>query len=357
MKTFKLFSVIIALFAMLVLVSCGDDESDPLVSVTGKVTYTNVSAINAAGAVVYLTGTSSTLSTIADENGNFAFSRVDPGSYMLNAAYFTDNTNISGRLDGLNFGLEEPVDITVGSSNVTQDLALVSVGQTDVDPFDAKYVWNPTGGTNQTGAYEQSGTWTYDATHSPVDFAFAYRDNVAEFTGTFAQMSIVDFNFKPNDLSGSKLEFEVDVASINTFNPGGRDNLLTDMYRPAFSPTSVFQNLGCIMGTFGITADGTLPSTITTNPKRYASFKATSISKLGDGYVAKGNLVFNGVTKVTDIWFRAMPAWLDASNNRSYTGFEGRFFMNAKSDFNITSSSVNDAVVAVHISIVVYKQN
>ena len=346
MKTFKLFSAFIALFAMLVFVSCGNDEADPLVSVTGKITYINAagSNVNAAGAVVSLMGASSTITTITNESGTYTFTRVDPGTYMLNAQYFTDNTNISGRLDGLNFAPAEPVEVKVGSSNLSQDLELVSVGQSNAPAIDIDLDW-----TGQ--AFENTGTWELDLTHSPIQFEFPYRDNVADFMGGFSQISELTVDFDPANLASSSIIAEIDLASINTRSAGGRDPLLTS--GRDFNPISEIQTMGCIMGTFGITADGALPSVIT-GAARYAKFTSSSIAAFGDGYVAKGNLVFHGVTKPIEMWFKTVEPWNNgATVPVLYSGFEGRFYM-SKTDFAIGSSSVGETI-RITISIVATK--
>lgn len=346
MKTFKLFSTLIALFAMLVFISCGDDEADPLVTVSGKVTFTNAAGANAnaAGAVVALIGSPSTLKTIADETGTYTFTRVDPGTYDLTAEYFTDNKNNSGRLDGLTFAPAAPVEVVVGKANLTEDLALVSVGQTNPPSLDINLDWDGQGFVN-------SGSWALDQTHSPIQFEFPYRDNVADFMGGFSQMSQLTVNFDPANLGSSSIVAEIDLASINTRSAGGRDPLLTS--GNAFNPNSMIQTMGCIMGTFGVTADGPLPSAIA-SVNRYAKFTSTSIAAFGDGYVAKGNLVFHGVTKPIELWFKTVEPWNNgAATPTLYSGFEGRFYM-SKTAFEIGSSSVGENIRVI-ISIVATK--
>ncbi|MEO5603757.1 MAG: YceI family protein [Cyclobacteriaceae bacterium] len=357
MKTLKFLSAFLLLFALLTVVRCSEDEPvPPLVSVSGKVTFTDASGAtaNALGAVVYLANTTASISTISDENGDYNFTNLSTGAYTLRATYFSDNKNISGRMDGLTFTTSEPVAINVASTDVVQELPLVSTGQTGIEVLAANYAWTGS-------AYANTGAWTYDAVHSPLTFEFPYRGTEADFSGSFSQLSKAVFNFDPNNLATSSFNFEVDLASVNTRTPGGRDNRLTNMDVPLFSPASMFTELGCIMGTFGITADNAtptdaVPQPITVNTKRYAQFVSTSVAKLGDGYVAKGNVVFNGVTKPAEIWFKAVPAWTDPSNNRIYSGFEGRFSMKAKADYGITSSSLADAAIKIQISIVMYKQ-
>jgi len=360
MKTKRLVPILTLLVTMLFLVQCSEDEK-PLVKLTGLVTYTDPTGAtaNAAGAVVYLAAgsvatTTYEQSTIADANGVFTFFSLAPNSYYINAVYKTDNKNLSGRLDGLNFTTAEGAIVTVGETDATQDLALVSIGQSGAtfEALAVNYAWNGT-------AYANTGAWTYDATHSPIFFEFPYRGQVGDFGGAFSQLSKYVVNFDPANLATSTIDVEVDVASINTRNAGGRDPRTTVADNPPFNPTTLFTEYGCIFGTFGITAAAiptdAVPQTID-DVDRYATFKSTSIVKFGDGYVAKGNLKFNGFTVPVNLQFKQAPVWLDPSNNRKYSGFEGKFTMAAKKDYGITSSSVNDAIVKIQISIVNYKQ-
>ncbi|MEK6781061.1 MAG: YceI family protein [Bacteroidota bacterium] len=380
MKTIKLISAVLMLFfTMIFMVQCSDDpapapvEPAPLVKISGKVTYTSEAgtAANAVGAIVYLAkGATATTNydqtTIADANGDYEFVNLDTGSYYLNAIFYTANKNANGRLDGLNFTTEAGA-VVAAAADVTQNLTLVSVGQSGstVEALAVNYAWDPNAlaadGVTPAPKFVNTGAWTYDAAHSPVQFEFPYRANEADFVGGFSQVSKFAVNFDPANLSSSTIDVEMDLASVNTRTPGGRDNRTTVADNPTFSPATLFTELGCIAGTFGITADNAapteaIPQTITADVDRYAQFTSTSIAKFGDGYVAKGNLVFHGFTVPIDLWFKAVPAWLDASNNRKYSGFEGKFLMDAKNDFGITSTSVNDAIIRIQISIVLYKQ-
>ncbi len=354
------------LIATMFVVSCTKDEEAPapLVKITGKITYKDPagSTANAAGAVVYMAKSSAPTttydkSTIADASGNYFFDGLAAGSYFVNAVYKTDNKNVTSRLDGLTFTTEAGAVVIVAAVDVTQDMTLVSIGQSGatIEALAANYAWNG------TTAFANTGAWIYDAVHSTLSFEFPYRGNEADFVGTISQVSKFVVNFDPANLAASTIDVEVDLASINTRAPGGRDNRTTVADTPLFSPLTQFTELGCIMGTFGITADNAVPTEaapqkITVDTDRYAQFKSTSIAKYGDGYVAKGNLKFNGFTFPIDLWFKAVPSWLDPSNSRKYSGFEGRFLMAVKKDFGIISGNINDAVVKNQIGIVLYKQ-
>jgi polyisoprenoid-binding protein YceI len=368
MKTVRLISILTLLFTMLFVTDCTKkDDPIPLVKISGKVTYTNPAGqpANAAGAIVYLakSATATTTydqTTIADANGAYSFSNLSSGSYYLNSTFYTANKNVSARLDGLNFTTAAGAIVSVASVDVAQDLALVSVGQSGatIKALDANYAW--------TGSvFANTGSWTFDAAHSPVQFEFPYRGNEGEFSGGFSQINKFVVNFDPANLASSTIDVEVDLASVNTRTPGGRDNRTTIADNPTFSPITLFTELGCISGTFGITADNAVPTegvpqTITADVDRYAKFKSTSIAKHGDGYVAQGNLVFHGFTVPIELLFKVVPAWLDnpvvgTPNGRTYSGFEGKFIMAPKKDFGISNSSLNDAILRIQISIVMYK--
>lgn len=354
MKKLKLFSILLMLFFMLgIVVQCSEDDPVPLSSITGTVTYPNGAGtqVAAEGAVVTLFSTTPVVNmqTTTDANGKYTFSQLGAATYTLSAYYDTDNKNATARLDNLRFTVAA-TDVEVTSQSVTQDLALVSSGQTGIQAIDINFGWN-----NGTSSYVNSGTWAYDRTHSPLSFEFPYRNNVAEFGGAFSQLASINVNFDPANLSTSTITTSVDLASIDTRSSGGRDPLLDNMNMggasaATFNPNSIFTQLGCIMGTFGITASGTLPTTIT-DTDRYATFTSTSIIAYGDGYLAKGNIAFNAVTKPAEIWFKAMTPYV--SGTTTYSGFEGRFYM-GKADFNISSGSVAD-IIRMQISIVAAK--
>ena len=363
MKTFKLITLMGMLLSLLVVVRCGDDtETASLSTLSGTVKYPNTAGVQtiAPKAVVVLLGTSGTITTLTDEDGTFTFPNLGEGEYDLSASFYVEPAN--ARLNGLNFATEADVAVIVGSDDLTQDLTLVNTGQgAEIVAMDANLAWTGS-------AYTQTGTWTYDQTHSPVAFEFAYRQDGADFIGAFSQLNKVDIDFDPADLANSKIDISIDVASFDTRSPGGRDPRTTVADNPPFNPNTLFTEYGCIINTvFGITADNATPSdavpqTIANDPDRYATFVSTSIAKYGDGYLAKGNVVFHGQTVPIELWFKAVEpynvavsAGTCASLSRTYAGFEGKFLMDAKNDFLIDSSSLGAAIVRIQISIVLYK--
>ena len=170
-----------------IVVQCSDDSADPvqLSAISGQVTYPNGAGtqVAAAGAVVTLFSTTPVINmqTITDESGNFTFTQLAAATYTLSAYYDTDNTNTSGRLSNLRF-TGAPADVVLGTESATQNFALTSTGQTGISAVDINYSWDG-------AAYVQSGSWTYDATHSPLSFEFPYRDGAAEFVGAFSQLN------------------------------------------------------------------------------------------------------------------------------------------------------------------------
>ncbi|MDH5250667.1 MAG: YceI family protein [Cyclobacteriaceae bacterium] len=358
MKTFKLIPILTLLFVLVFAVRCSDDSSStptPLFGISGKVTYPDAggAATAANGAVVTLSSSSPSVSmeAIADASGNYKFSNLEAATYTLSAIYDTDNKNNSARLDGLRFTVED-VEVVVSTAAVTQNLALTSPGQVATPAIVANYTWDE---AQEKYVQPAAPAWQFDNNHSLVTFEFPYRSAQADFIGSFKQMHKFVVDFDPADLAGSSIDVEVDMASVDTRTPGGRDNLPEIADNPVFSPSTVFTKLGCIAGDIiesGITTDA---GGLLVNANRYAKFSSTDITKYGDGYLAKGNLIFHGSTKAIELWFKALPPFDSTNSNGTVTtrtGFEGRFMMDAKNDFGVTSSSVNGADVTITISVV-----
>lgn len=360
MKTAKLIPILTLLFTMVFVMRCSNDNepAPPLVKISGNITYINPTGqtANAAGAVVYLakSATATTTydqTTIADANGVYTFSNLSADSYYLNAIFRTDNKNVTARLDGLSFTTETGAIVIVNNIDVTQDLALVSSGQTGTELIQSAYGWDVASST-----YKNTGAWTFDQVHSPVEFQFPYRGQEADFKGMFMQVSKFALTFDAANLASSSIVAEIDLASVNTGVPGGRDvnRVSSTGTASVFQPATQFTGLGCIPGTFGITADpASSPITITSDPDRYATFTSASIEKYGDGYLAKGNLIFNGKTVAVGLIFKYIAPFTDTSvtPNKKYVSFEGKLEMNAKTDFAINSSSVGDAAVIIYITV------
>ncbi|MBI1766958.1 MAG: YceI family protein [Bacteroidetes bacterium] len=362
MKRFKVILSLTALFTILFVVRCSksSDPAPKLVSISGKVTYTDLTgaAANASGAVVYLAKSATTTttydqSTIAGADGSYNFSNLSAGAYYLNSVYQTDNKNLSARLDGLKFTTASGYLVTAASTDLTQDMSLVSVGQTATEAIQVSYQWDPNSGT--AGAFTNTGAWVFDNIHSPVQFQFPYRGAEADFKGSFIQTAQFTLNFDASNLASSSIVAKVDLLSINTGTPGGRDAMLSTA-GGTFQNASTFVKgkLGCIAGTFGITADDAAadPNSVTTDVDRYATFTSTSISTYGDGYLAKGNLVFHGKTVPVGLMFKYVAPFTDTSvtPNKKYVSFEGKITIQAKTDFALVSSSIAD-LVTIYITV------
>jgi polyisoprenoid-binding protein YceI len=364
MKSFKLILSFTLLFMFLFVVRCSkkDDPAPAAVTlstISGKVAFTdlNGATANGAGAVVYLAKSAAATttydqSTIANADGVYTFSNLIDAGYYLNAVYKTDNKNTSGRLDGVTFTTASGYLVTVASANVAQDMALVSIGQTGTEVVQSAYAWDPTANTG-AGGYTNTGAWVYDNAHSPVQFQFPYRGQEADFKGSFMQTSKFNLTFDAANLASSSIEAEIDLASVNTGTPGGRDTK-PETSGATFQPATTFTSLGCIAGTFGVTADpASSPITLTTDVDRYAKFTSTSIEVYGDGYLAKGNLVFHGLTLPVGLVFKYVAPFTDTgvTPNKKYVSFEGKMTIKAKADFGITSSSVGDALATIYITV------
>ncbi len=374
MKTLRLVSLITLVFTFLAVVRCSDSKTTTVTlgTLSGTVTYTNAAGTSTAAPAAFVTllsGASTVIQVVADNTGKYSIANLPAGSYTLNSSFYAEPTNTGGRLNGLNFATASDVAVTMGSSNLTQDLTLVNKGQsgTDLDAVNIDFDWNGTAYANAVGAL------TYDQTHSPIGFEFSYRGKEADFFGGFSQLKKCKINFDVANPTAGTIDVIVDLTSFDTRSPGGRDPRTTVADTPPFNPTTQFTEYGCIINsTLGVITDsGTAPSDATpqviSNASRYVSFTSTSIAKLGDGYVAKGNMVFQGpragmtpaiVTSVPiEMWFKQVPCWTNtaATPNRRYWSLEGKFLMDAKNKWGITSSSLNDAIVRMQISIIAYK--
>ena len=327
---------------------CSEDDPVTLYSISGKVTYPdfNGATADAAGAVIYLAqGTEATTAyewaTIADGSGNYTFKDLQPGDYWMWAVYDTKNTNVpEARVDRAIF-TGEGATMTL-SANATQNVALTSLGQDDA----------------MTVNTMDGGDWGSDISHSNVDFEFPYDKQEGEdaynatYTGRLTGFDI-GVKFDPNDLGSSSITAEVDMLSVNTSSPGGRDPLwTTDANDDVVLWQDVDGNydLGCISGYYAIDSPD--------DPDRTATFTSSSIEEYADGYVAKGTMKFAGNEGTVNLFFKFLPGF-QAPNRQQvltqYSSFEGFFDFAAKDVFGVESSHVQDADVTVRISYQVTK--
>ena len=325
-------------------ISCNEEttpEPITLYKISGNVTYPNFSgtATPADGAVVYLSldGTSTPVaSTVANAAGDYVFTSLENGTYTVWANYDTENTNNpGGRMMGVIF-MGEGADVTIADADAAQNIALTSAGQAEAVSVN----------TYEGGDYNQ------DLNHSIVRFEFPYDEENAPYNGQFRSRDIkVDFN--PSDLAGSRIEASIDLLTVNTDSPGGRDPQWTRDEQGAqvlWTDATGAYKLGCISGTFGI------PNPEDAN--RYATFTSTSIEEYGNGYLATGDMTFNGVTSDVYVFFQFMPGFdgTDRSGNPvRYSSFQASFDFAAKAVYGIESGHVGDADVTVHASFQVTK--
>ena len=358
MKKFRLILSLTVLFTFLFVVRCSkSSDPAPLVSISGQVTYTDLTGAtaNAAGAVVYLAKSSTSTtnydqSTIAGADGSYTFPNLSAGSYYLNSVYQTDNKNLNARLDGVKFTTASGYQVTLASTNATQDMGLVSAGQTGTEVVQVSYQWDPASGTS--GAYTNTGAWTFDNIHSPVQFQTPYEGAEADFKGSFIQTAALSINFDAANLASSSIVASVDLLSVNTGTPGGRDAMLTTA-GGTFQNAATFVKgkLGCIATTFGIAADDAAadPNVVSTDVDRYATFTSTSIEKYGDGYIAKGNLKFHMVTMPVVLMFKYItPVTI---STKKYVSFEGKMTLKAKTDFGITATNIGADLMTIYITV------
>lgn len=337
MKTFKKFATIFLVVVLSVLlVRCGDDTiveaPDVLFNVSGTVTYLNFAGTSqsASGAVIYLVKNATAasadydLSAIADATGAYTFENLAVGDYYMFANFNTSNTN--ARVEGINFDSGDGFLFSVVDANITQDIVLSSTGQT----------------TTMTVDTRENGDWNFDFTHSNIDFEFPYDENNASYSGRFNDFTMEVF-FDPANLTTGSIEASIDLLSVNTSSPGGRDSFFDDALTA--------WDYGCLASTFGVSIDGVtlLPDEAT----RYATFSATGFEAYGDGYKATGTFTFNGMNHQETLFFRFIEGF-EALNRQDvltrFSSFEGKLDFNALTDYGIESSHLGGETVSVYIS-------
>jgi polyisoprenoid-binding protein YceI len=110
--------------------------------------------------------------------------------------------------------------------------------------------------------------WTIDASHSGIHFSVRHLV-IAKVRGKFTSFNGA-LELDEADLTKSKVDVSIDIASVNT----------SDEKRDAHLRSGDF---------FDVERFPT------------ATFKSTSITKSGDGYLVKGELNVHGVTKEVDL--------------------------------------------------------
>lgn len=348
MKTLKLLLTTTLIFSVGLLLSrCSDDDVITPINytVTGKITCPDFNSVQTAagGAVIYLVknttipATNYDLVTIANDLGEYRFDELEPGDYFMFANYNTKNTNLpNGRIIGINFGSGDGYLFTITAENVSQDISLSEMVGSGSD------VINTTYGNWQFLSELETGDWGYDYNHSTIEFSFPFDNGNAPFSGDFGVYEI-DIEFDQANPASTKIKAAIDLTSIYTGQPG-RDALGKCIGRtlgveldPADTTALGDPNPSAVIGTTGM-----------------STFTSTSCIAYGDGYLAKGDMVLNGVTKEVDLFFKYIPGFQSTNSagvTTHFSSFEGTFDFTALDDFNIESSHILDADVNVNISI------
>ena len=158
---------------------------------------------------------------------------------------------------------------------------------------------------------------TVDPAHSSITFE-AVHLKVSKIPGHFSEFSgTIDLNEK--DITKSKVNFTVQVASINTNVPKRDEHLRSgDFFDAAKYPK--------------------------------ATFKSTSIKKSGDDLVLEGNLTIRGVTKKATFDVKNLGKAQDPAMNAEKTIFQATGKINRK-DFGVSYGP--DEIVSDMIDLVV----
>ncbi len=319
--------------------NCSKDTGTKVANVMGTVTLPDNTA--AAGAVVTISSLPNAAKVltrvVADSSGKFTIIGVQDGTYYLSAKYNTQNTNnLKDASLGYNFTSANEAQIKPSGSDLTQDIALVSVGQSGTTVVD--------------------NTWTCDTIHSEVEFAFPYDSANAVFTGKFTGFHMKAFTFDGANPANTVIDAVVDITTSESGAPtvidtvkkkivGGRDGLNGCIAQHTFqvkcTPADTFFK-------------GVYRPTSVISPTGIAEFSspAGTVAAYGDGYVAHGNLTFHGFTKSIDLYFHYIPGFVKPATSTAaattYVSFTGFFDMKALADFNIVTASVGGN--AVHLT-------
>ena len=335
----------LAILGMLAfLVNCSDDDGNstpevvPTFSISGTISYVDFdgNTVGADGAVVYMAQsematTSYDASTVASTTGAYSFEGLEAGSYFVFSNFNNANVN-NGRIVGVNFDSGEGALVEIVDANVTSDMTLTQIAQ-DVD-----------------FVIDTDGDWDQDYSHSNIDFSFAYDENNATYTGRFDAFTS-DVFFDANDLANSSISASVDLLSVNTSSPGGRDSW--------WNSVDEVWDYGCLASTFGLLdTDGNAlgdadPPVMPDESTRFATFESTSIETYGDGFRALGNFTFNGSTNEETLFFRFINGFEGQNfqgNSFRFSSFDGQIEFDALADYGVESSSLGNERVTVDIS-------
>jgi polyisoprenoid-binding protein YceI len=192
---------------------------------------------------------------------------------------------------------------------------------TYLNPDDTLKPPSEEGAVNSTNS-----TWTFDKTHSNVNWETEYYGDHAYLTGKFNNFKI-DIVFDNASYETTQINAWVQLSTYNTGEPG-RDG-----------PGK------CGPGYVGVKYLDTL---FTPDPATdSAFFKSTSTRIEKDMYVATGTFTFMGVTKTVDMYYTFTGITNEMSQGKASkkAGFKGMFKFNAISDFGVTSTSIADEMI------------
>jgi polyisoprenoid-binding protein YceI len=281
---------------------------------------------------------------VADSTGSYSASGLADGTYYISSKYNTANTNYL-KSGSVNFKTATDIQVTVSGADITKDIALVSDASSGTDVVEFSSV-----------SPAPAGKYSLDATHSFIGFEFPYDSLNANFGGHFAKFGLNTFKFDQTNPANSTIDAWVDITSTETGSPTSIDTVM----KKAVGGRDGLN--GCISHTFGVQyapADtffkGYYRPTAVVGTTGKATFVSTSVAAYGDGYVAKGNLNFHGLTKEVSLYFHYIKGYsatkkdsktgLDVTTQ--YSSFSGFFKMNALLDFSIVSSHVKGNPVNV----------
>ena len=212
----------------------------------------------------------------ADANGNYEIPYLLPNNYFVFASYNTENQNNAKPIEGITFETNPGYAVAMSGSNVTQNLDLVNVapngtliiGATSADTI---------GVTNSRyapfEAHSKCPWWTEYSTYGNGGLGGTTLE------GGFNVFKVTSFLFDEANPANSKIKGYVLLSSINTMEPA----------RDALS--------GCVPQTLqvdtlkvGVGAAATYSVLVKEADTAWYEAPIGTISKYGNGYLAKGNL-------------------------------------------------------------------
>lgn len=360
MNLYKLLSIT-AMFALVFSLSyCKKETVTETVTVTvhdtlkgkaisGVVKYPDYAGVQtpAKGAVINLYTGSSTSGTLvatafADANGNYTLPYLLPGSYFIYAKYNTENQNVR-EIQGINFATDPGYAVTLGTSDLVQDLDLVSIASSG-----SMKIALDTINANQTF---RKVSWEI---HSKMDFSFPDHETGILLPGGFNVFNVDKFAFDESNPANISISGYVLLSTVNTFEPV-RDALAAGCVRKTLNVDTIDQYTP-------------LPETDT------ARFTSLSVEKYGDGYIAHGVMTafykhgpgeaypadtvggYAGpwdtrISKNVDLYFvyEGKQKFISGANYNWMFVFEGQLKLNPKNDFYLTSSHFGAGDIDVNL--------